>query len=135
MDDDPGIAGGLDDIGMTLRRPGRDVEIADAFRGEAHGLADPLGTLDENPPRAPTHRTPGEPADLPHPLGRRVGQDGALPASGVVAQALAPAVAGTLALATSTSAANAASSLTASSASMRRSTSTSAARRPWMNRL
>src|SRR5699024_5040505 len=94
-----------------------------------------LGSLDEDPAGATTHRTPGESAHLLDPLGRGIGQGRTLPASGVFAQAEALASAGTPALATSTRAAKAASSLTASSASMRRSTSTSAARSPWMNRL
>src|SRR5690606_9944941 len=120
-----------------------DAQLAHPLGGDAHGLANPLGALDEEGPRAPAgrgrgRRTPGQRPNRRDPLGAGVGQLRCHPG---VARTASQAETGALtscgraAFATPTSVANAAGSLTARSASTRRSTVTSAALRPWMKRL
>ena len=147
VDGELGVGRRGHDVGVPGERLGRHVEVEHLLGAVRHHLADRLRTLDEEAAGPLTHGAPGQ---CPHRLdpvrpwvgqgGRRRGHVPAL--RGVVrgfrwvsAQAVASAVAGTLARAISTRALKAASSLTASSASMRRSTSISAALRPWMKRL
>ena len=127
--------------------PGGDVGFGVHLEDEfavLEGFPDRLRSLDQEAAGLAPERTSGEPPGLLDPHGLR-GQQTRARHFGVLswkgaAQAAASVFgaftsAGRAALATWTSAENAAGSLTARSARILRSTSTSASRRPWMNRL
>ena len=138
----PAACGQVAQIAM----PGGDVGFGVHLEDELAVLerfADRLRAFDQEAAGLAPERTSGEPAGLLDPHGLRGQQTRARHSSAYLgAVVLRPrrrlgalTSAGRAALATCTSAENAAGSFTARSARILRSTSTSASRRPWMNRL
>src|SRR5690606_11229837 len=129
----------IDHLAMALGGVDRGEHLDDRLR-DRERLTDRLGTLGEELAGLGTECASGEPPSDLDPSGADGQVAGARHWCGAAGQATVSALgaltsSGRLALATSTRALNAAGSLTARSARILRSTSTSAAFRPWMNRL